>query len=102
MGGHFLERAAKFFVENVPEASVGGIAIVMNREEQRGGVRLSYVEEIVATLMRSSLGPGDHSDSAIGECVSELFTGMLTGVNHAVSAMHCIALVYLIDRFREE
>ena len=88
IGGHFLERAAEFAVENFKKGATGKIEIVMHRDEKKGGIRLLYCEEIIATVMRYSLGPGEHSDEAVAKHVNELFTGMLEGVNHGVKAMH--------------
>ena len=100
IGGHFKESAARFAVENFRDSATGKIEIVMNREEQTGGIRLFYAEEIVAVNLSRSLGPGQHSDEEVARCVNDLFTVMMTAANEAVRAMHEIAVVYVVDRFR--
>ena len=99
IGGHFKESAARFAVENFRDTATGKIEIVLNREEQTGGIRLFYAEEIVAVNLSRSLGPGQHSDEEVARCVNDLFTVMMTATNEAVKAMHVIAIVYVVDRF---
>lgn len=102
IGGHFLEKAAAFAISNFNEDAIGKIEIVMDREEQKGGIRLQYVEEIVATAMKQRLGPGEHSEEEFRAYINDLFTVMMTAVNEAVKAVHIIAVFYVVDRFRKQ
>lgn len=100
IGGHFKESAARFFVDNTRNASTGKIEIVMNAEEQTGGIRLLYAEEIVAVNLLRGLGPGQPSDEEVERCVNKLLTVMMEAANEAVRAVHEVALVYVVGRFR--
>ena len=102
MGGHFLEKAAAFAVDNFKKEATGKIEVVISREEKTGGIRLLYAEEIIATAMSQALGPGEHTDEEVAKYVNGLFTVMMTAVDEAVKAVHIIAVVYVIDRFRQE
>ena len=101
IGGHILESAARFAIENLKETATGKIEIVMDLDEQKGGIRLLYAEEIVAMNLRAALGPGQHTDEEVAKCVNELFTVMMTAVNEAAKAVHVIAVVYVVGRFRQ-
>jgi hypothetical protein len=92
IGGHFLEKAAAFAIDNFNEDATGKIEIVMDHEERKGGIRLLYVEEIVATAMKQRLGSGEHSEEEFRAYINDLFTVMMTAVNEAVKAVHVIAV----------
>ena len=40
------------------------------------------------------------ADEEVARCANDLFTVMMTAANEAVKAMHEIAVVYVVDRFR--
>lgn len=101
IGGHFLEKAAAFAVDNFKNDATGTIEIVMDREQKKGGIRLLYAQEIVATAMRQGLGPGEHPDEEFRTYINGLFTVMTTAVNEAVKAVHIIAVFFVVDRFRQ-
>lgn len=102
IGGHFKESAAKFALEHLRESAIGSIEIVMDHKSRTGGIRLLYVEEIVAANWTRETEVGKRTDDVVRRSAHELFTVLMTAANEAVKAMHVVALAYVVDRFRDD
>lgn len=102
MGGHFKEASAKFAIENIRPTATGKIELVVHREEQTAGIRFLFAEEVVAVALKQMLGPGQHTDEELGAYLNGLFSVLMKGVNEAVKIGHTIAIVFVVNRFRQE
>ena len=100
IGGHLKEKAVAYAVDQFRPDATGTVEIVVHREEQTAGIRLLYAEEIVAIALHQAMGHGDHTDEQVRAYMNELFTLLLTAEGEAVKAVHVIAAVYIVNRFK--
>lgn len=93
LGGHFLDEAAKYAVENIHPETAGCIEICT-----RGNgalVRMPFAYELVAVALTKGRGSKTEKDF-----IEEAFDFLKDAVGNAVSAMQIVVSIYLFDRFK--
>jgi hypothetical protein len=56
----------------------------------------------VAVALKQMLGPGQHTDEELGAYLNGLFTVLICGVNEAVKIGQTIAIIFVVNRVRQE
>jgi hypothetical protein len=100
IGGHFKKDAAEYAVTGLPPGDEGKIEIILNDVNKTGGIRLHYAADLVGIAIYKSLGPGQHTRDEVAAYANRLFTVVREAVNHAVTVVHTIGVVYIVDHFR--
>lgn len=94
VGGHVLDGAAAFAIENIRPTTVG---VIEAYERDRGGadVRPKFAHELVAIALKRTMPPGTDEETFF----AELFSFMAETMRHVVRAVHVLSYVVLWPRF---
>jgi hypothetical protein len=95
VGGHFLDAAAEFAIDNVGQDAVG--AIELYRRGNGADVRMKFAYELVAVAL---IKQRDEAAQTPEEFLKDAFTFLVDAVGHAVNAVQIVTLTELLDKFR--
>jgi hypothetical protein len=95
VGGHFGVKAAEYVVRNLDDAGKGYLEICLDYEEQTGGMRLQFVDQLANTAMRRHRKSGETDE----EFVKRLLNVVGDGFKQAAGAANILGSHYICPKF---
>jgi hypothetical protein len=95
VGGHFLNSAAEFAIDNIEQDTVG--CIELYRRDKTADVRLKFAYGLVAVAMMKQR---DAQKQSVEEYFRDAFRFFVDAVGHATGAVKVITMTELLHRFK--
>jgi hypothetical protein len=102
IGGHYLESAAKYSVNNLTPGSTGKMVVNLDYEKGIASAELHFSTELVANVVRRTMTNQDPSLDELHVFLSEIFGMVTTGWQRAVDAVNIVIVKYLLLRFEQK